>query len=804
MNHVIKLFTGRWIVLSITLLIGIAGVSKAQLVTNGSFESSNTGIVDSTAGIIDNTSVKGWIVEVDSGITPPPVFQIVSDTVEQGNRALKVTVHGLGAYQWSIQIVADSIHVIPGAAYNYSIWARSEKPGETVNFTTWSKAGGEYGAIRPATLSTQWTQYTMQFTVTDNSKIIKGPIHFYGTVDTGNAIWIDNLQITDPNAGMRPLIVEGESGVSGSHFPILQDSSATYVDVNTNSINTGNPGDTSRMITYQVQFADSGTYNLFARVRVDSGNGSFFYGNGFGMKTGSANSDWVAVSGLDAAGFSEPNYFVDGPGTVGTGVWKWVNLTKNAYQGATGNPFVVSIDSLTMTFQIGGGNQGLDIDKFAFCKSYLHFTVSNLDNEGMGVLNPADVYNGPALAAGLTKFLGNADDLPDSNYINYWNQITPGNAGKWGTVGVSEDTTQWDWSGLDRVYNYALSHHMVFKDHNLIWGAQQPSWISGLDAAMQYHYIETWIRMVGQRYPKMDLVDVVNEPLNGHNPPDGTNGNANYEGALGGQGKTGWDWLITAFKLARKYMPSNTKLLINDYNIINDSSTTISYMQIINLLAQQGLIDGIGLQCHDGEIENTDTTVLRSNLNQLAATGLPIYISEMDLGNLNNVGTPDDNFQLQQYQKIFPLFWQFPDVKGITLWGYKQGQMWQQTPTSYLVRSDGTSRSALLWMASYIKNNPLGVKQTASNLPASFRLEQNFPNPFNPTTTIEFSVPVRTFVSLKIYDVLGREVRSLVNEEKNIGNYSVIFNASNLSSGVYFYSITAGNFNQFKKLMLLK
>lgn len=766
-----------------------------NLAVNGSFESSDTGVVT-------GTDVRGWTIEVADTVKQEPVFQIVSDTVEQGNRALKVTVHGLGVNQWDIQIVADSIHVIPGATYNYSIWAKSQKAAETVNFTTWSPAAGEYGAIRPATLSTKWQQFTFQFTVTDTSTYIMGPVHFYGTVDTGNAIWIDNLQIVDPNASKRPVIIEAESGVSGSNFPTLKDTTATYVNVSTNSTNSGNPDDTSRMITYQVQFPDSGTYNLFARVRVDSGIGSFFYGNGFGVKNAALSSDWVAVNGLDSTGFSDPTYYVDGPGADSDGVWKWVNLTEIANQGAHGNPFVVNLDSLTRTFQIGGGDHGLDIDKLAFGKSYLHFTVSNLDNGGVGILNPADIYSGPALAAGLAKFLGNADDSPDSDYINYWTQITPGNAGKWGSIGISEDTTQWSWSGLDNVYNFAISRHLVFKEHNLIWGAQQPSWISGLDSASQYFYIETWIRMLGQRYPKVNLVDVVNEALNGHNPPDGTNGNANYEKALGGKGATGWDWVITAFKLAREYMPPNAKLLINDYGIINDNSATTAYIQIINLLQQQNLIDGIGVQCHNFEIEGADTSVLRNNLNRLAATGLPIYISEMDLGNLNDAGTPDDNVQLQAYEELFPLFWQFPDVKGITLWGYKQNEMWQ--PTCYLVRSDGTARPALLWMANYIKNNPLGVNQTASNLPARFQLEQNYPNPFNPTTTIRYQLPAASHVTLKVYDILGRLVVTLVDGKQSAGYYNVTFNANNFASGVYFDQLTTDHNNYIKKMLLLK
>ena len=126
-----------------------------------------------------------------------------------------------------------------------------------------------------------------------------------------------------------------------------------------------------------------------------------------------------------------------------------------------------------------------------------------------------------------------------------------------------------------------------FKEHCLIWGQQQPTWISSLDSVQQYNYIETWIRMVGQRYPNADMVDVVNEPLAGHNPPNGGNGRANYIKALGGSGTTGWDWVIKSFELARQYMP-NTKLLINDYGIINSNTATTSYLQIINLLNDRG------------------------------------------------------------------------------------------------------------------------------------------------------------------------------------------------------------------------
>ena len=86
----------------------------------------------------------------------------------------------------------------------------------------------------------------------------------------------------------------------------------------------------------------------------------------------------------------------------------------------------------------------------------------------------------------------------------------------------------------------------------------------------------------------------------------------------------------------------------------------------------------------------------------------------------------------------------------------------------------------------------------------NFELQQNYPNPFNPTTNIGFRIAGFEFVNLKVYDVLGNEVATLVNEEKSAGVYEVEFNASNLPSGVYFYRLQAGSFNQIKKMILIK
>ncbi len=105
------------------------------------------------------------------------------------------------------------------------------------------------------------------------------------------------------------------------------------------------------------------------------------------------------------------------------------------------------------------------------------------------------------------------------------------------------------------------------------------------------------------------------------------------------------------------------------------------------------------------------------------------------------------------------------------------------------------------------KNNDfIGYTDVEENveLPTVFSLSQNYPNPFNPTTVIKYSIPEVTNVKLKVFDMLGREIATLVNREQTAGVYNVEFNASNLSSGVYFYRVTAGSFVATKKLLLLK
>ena len=115
----------------------------------------------------------------------------------------------------------------------------------------------------------------------------------------------------------------------------------------------------------------------------------------------------------------------------------------------------------------------------------------------------------------------------------------------------------------------------------------------------------------------------------------------------------------------------------------------------------------------------------------------------------------------------------------------------------------GNNNSPKLWAVT-LPSSITGIAEEKNQLPVKFELQQNYPNPFNPTTVISFQLPAYSHVKLIVYDVIGREIATLVNENKPAGNYTIQFNANKLTSGVYFCRMESGSFSQTKKLLLLK
>lgn len=278
-------------------------------------------------------------------------------------------------------------------------------------------------------------------------------------------------------------------------------------------------------------------------------------------------------------------------------------------------------------------------------------------------------------------WIGNiiASSIPE-NFTNYWNQVTPENGTKWDSIEMTRDT--FNWTMADRCYNFAKSHGFPFTFDNLIWGSMHAAWLYNISESEQLAEITEWIQAVGQRYPDCNMIIVVNEPL--HSKPA-------WRNALGGEGATGWDWVIKSFELARQYCP-NSKLCINEYGVEWEPDACSQYVSIINLLKERNLIDGIGIQCHLFYTSTPADTALNQCLSQLDTTGLPIYASELDIPG-------DDATQLSRYQSIFPILYNHPRVKGITIWGYIVGQTWRDSTGLVSSGSIGAGeRPAMQWL----------------------------------------------------------------------------------------------------------
>lgn len=493
------------------------------------------------------------------------------------------------------------------------------------------------------------------------------------------------------------IIVEAESGSVGSQFATLADGSIQYVAIQS-TIGGGNPTTNDRVVTLSVTFPRPGVYELYARLRVGPAtfnDDSFYYANGFGLKNPMADVDWILANNLaNPVGYTLPGDKVVGGGPATSNVWKWVKLS--AFDG--GEPpvagFTVTADALTRTFQVAGREDGLGLDKIAFGPAGTFFTVFQLDNGLPGTTEPPPppfVPPGPPIATGQPKFLGGVHSPTQVvNFTAYWNQVTPENSGKWASVEATRDVM--NWAPLDAAYALAQTNGFPFRLHTLIWGNQQPGWIESLPTSEQREEIEEWFAELSARYPNIDFIDVVNEPL--HDPPAGPT-NGNYIEALGGTGASGWEWVLESFRLARQYFP-NAQLGINEFSVTNSTTDMTRYLQIIALLQAEALIDTIGVQGHAFSTRpNIPMQTHLDNLDRAAATGLPIYVTELDIDG------PTDEIQLADYQRIFPVFWEHPAVRGITLWGYRPGH-WRTAQGAYIVHENGAERPAMVWLQQYV------------------------------------------------------------------------------------------------------
>jgi endo-1,4-beta-xylanase len=508
-----------------------------------------------------------------------------------------------------------------------------------------------------------------------------------------------------------PVIVEAETGTLGSSLSIGSLGDVTYI---TGLNGTTNPT-ADRVASYQVTFPSAGSYDLYVRVRIGpepGGNDDSFY-----IPSGFNSLAWTGLYNTSQGGHSAPGATVTVVGGVGQNVWKWIRLTNHpGTSGGIGpNAWVVPEGNLTQTFNWGSREDGLFFDKLAFGPAGTCYTVAQLDGApGTAACPPpppppppAYTFPGPPIATGKAKYLGSAWSPGNAsiNFANYFNKVSPENAGKWGSAEPQRDV--FNWTDLDTAYNLAKSNGWPFHFHVLVWGNQQPNWIDDLPVEEQLAEIHEWFAAVAARYPGIDILEVVNEPL--HDPPcTRENGGGGYCEALGGTGARDtpaeWTWVMNSFRLARQYFPS-AKLMLNDYSIENETPQTTRYINLIKMLKAERLIDVVGLQGHAfSQAEAPPMTTYRANLDRIAAVGFPIHVTELDVD-----GT-DDAVQLAGMRKIFPVYWEHPKVAGVTLWGYKQNSHWRNAQGAWLVwsqaGSEGAHRPAMSYIIKHVQNVP--------------------------------------------------------------------------------------------------
>ena len=293
------------------------------------------------------------------------------------------------------------------------------------------------------------------------------------------------------------------------------------------------------------------------------------------------------------------------------------------------------------------------------------------------------------------KFLGNittGNSEMDHNgfkFIDYWNQVTPENATKWQSVERTRGV--YNWSGADNAANYAKQHNFPFKFHTFIWGSQYPSWIKDLSVNNRYDAIVKWMDAAKEHFPYLQIMDVANECMPGHQADTYL-----FKEALGGGGKTGYDWLIKVFEMAGERWP-DAILVYNDFNVLRWDNNNL-YIPLVQAIRNGGApIDAYGCQAHHFTLNDIPKDELKNRLNTLQSSlKMPMYITEYD------INFDDDSKQATKYKEQIPLFWEADYCAGVTLWGWFMGATWADY--TGLIRNR-QERAALQWLREYMQTD---------------------------------------------------------------------------------------------------
>lgn len=786
-RYYLKLHLVASFILLLLVVVGTKSVhaqTEANLATNGSF-------ADFELGELLEGSL-GWTFNINGG-DPGALafFDIVEDAQDGDGKALKIDIGPFNdGDDWNVEAVNENLIVKAGVTYKASMWIKADSADAVARLYFGLPATGNWARYNQTDfeVTNEWQEYALEYTASavDEantmrfSMAVNLPVNDFGIFYLDNFTFVAIDSINTEN--MDSSIVNVNGGFENSN-PSESTTGTVSWSFSTNGTSEAN----FALVEDEVKKGE-----LALKVNVEALSENSYdiqaINTGFEVEPNVEYTYSIWAKSSDSASVSF---------TIGNAEFEeFARLDQQA--------LTTEWQEYIMTFQVGENNTQL--------RAPIHLGYAGNETTDIYidelVIRRSDSIKNP-IAHGGTKFLGNVySSAQITRFADYWNQVTPENAGKWGSVEGTRD--QMNWFELDAAYALAKENGFPFRFHVLIWGGQQPGWINDLTTEEQLEEIEEWMDAVAERYPDMEYVEVVNEGSNGHQLPDGQSGDANYIEALGGTGETGFDWIITAFEMARARFP-DSKLMINDYNIVSSNTwgtqNARNYKAIIDALNDRGLIDVIGVQAHAFSTVGSQAQ-MKSVLDLLAETGLPIQATELDIdGNANGTPEASDQAQLENIQRIFPVFWEHPAVEGVTIWGWRTG-LWRTDQEAFLIREEEVERPALTWLRKYVSDTILGVSNESElhddANPKGFSLSQNYPNPFNPTTQIEYQVPASSSVTINVYDITGRLIQTLVNEVQTAGSYSINFNASSLSTGMYFYELRSDSFREVRKMMLIK
>ncbi len=666
-----------------------------------------------------------------------------------GSRALKGEVTMAGE-PWQLQLASDLIPTQVGESYTFSVWVKAAAAGSEIRFSTQPSA--LYSANY--TVDTDWTE--LEWTFTANEAATRIVLDIGAEVNTyflddmflaGPGGTADDCQLVD-NGGFETYDAGSNTFAAwtyynqgnGSSFGVTTDDADVYSGTNALVANTaaGTP-------TFQLQIASPSFYTL-------SGGTYRFQ---LWIKAATPDANTIQFSVRDAADpFNTEEQYTTSATAIGG---DWMQLTYE---------FTAPSARTLVTLNLGGETENT-------------FYIDEVCVEvGCGTTFTAPEDQEP-IAAGKEKFLGNVyapHALPD--FEKYFNQVTPENSAKWGSVEPERDN--FNWGPLDEARQFAKDNGFPFRFHVMVWGSQQPSWLEALPPTEQLAEIREWFEAVSTRYSGEDApeyVEVVNEPLNA--PPVYQDALTSLNAELGTEAGP-YDWIVNAFKLARQYFPAETRLMINEYGTENTPSLNSQYVDIIQRLQADDLIDAIGIQGHTFSTRKYGGTyadlnnLLQTNLDNLAQRGLPIIVTEMDIegdlyfdadGEPQDGGTQaqQDSFQLAEYQRIFDLYWYHPSVVGITLWGWRPG-LWQDNAAAYLIDPcTGQERPALVYLNTAIRDSDpiVDIPTDVAPLAPAAAAVRIYPTVFDREITIEGLY--RATSVIRVFDSHGRLVRSIAH-----------------------------------------